>query len=124
MPCGRSIERAIAKLSNEDLRVLGSQSVGVKHLLPRLITVLEREAFAEGDAHPGDVLTALVRPQNWPALEGEAKQESIGGDAVAGNWLTAIGEFTIGKIGDFRHGVRQFGFRWSWAGRSGEKRRC
>jgi hypothetical protein len=70
--CHRLRKKPIETFSVEDLRIMVGQTIGLEHLLPRVLIVLERDPFAEGDFYPGDLMTALVRPANWPSLRGEA----------------------------------------------------
>lgn len=50
----------ISEMGIEDLRLLIGQRIGLPHLLPRAITVLEADPYAEGDFFPGDLLTAVA----------------------------------------------------------------
>jgi hypothetical protein len=36
------------------------QNIGLRHLLPRAVAVLEANPFAEGDYFPGDLLNAVL----------------------------------------------------------------
>lgn len=48
-------------LAVEDLRLLLSQTMGVKHLLPEAVEVLCKNPLAEGELFPGDLLLAVLR---------------------------------------------------------------
>ena len=52
--------KPIGQLGIEDLRILLGQDVGTEAVLPRALTVLEREPLAEGDYYPGDLLAAVL----------------------------------------------------------------
>lgn len=57
----------IGSLSHEQLRTLISQDIGIKHLLPIVIEILEANPLAEGDFYQGDLLEATLRiePTIW-----------------------------------------------------------
>lgn len=66
----------IDELSPEDLRVLIGQGIGLEHLLPLALAVLEEDPLAEGDLYPGDLLAAVIglhseawqaNPTSWEA---------------------------------------------------------
>ena len=45
----------------EDLRITVGQSVGLPHLLPIALSILESDPMAEGDLFPGDLLSSVMR---------------------------------------------------------------
>lgn len=53
-------KKPIDELTTEDLRILIGQRIGLPHLLPRALTILESEPLAEGDFYPGDLLNAVL----------------------------------------------------------------
>lgn len=55
-------------LSIEDLRIAIGQKVGLRHLLPLALTILERDPLAEGDLYPGDLLCVVARAADTPLL--------------------------------------------------------
>ena len=59
----------IAKLSVENLRMLIAQNIGLAHLLPVALDHLERDPWAAGDFHEGDLLESVLRtdPAFWAA---------------------------------------------------------
>jgi CDI immunity proteins len=67
--CHALRKKPIEEFTIEDLRTLLGQNIGLKHLMPIALAVLDREPLAEGDFYPGDLLSAILRPANWPALE-------------------------------------------------------
>ncbi|MEV6978627.1 contact-dependent growth inhibition system immunity protein [Kitasatospora sp. NPDC093806] len=59
--------RPVPDLGVEELRLLIGQAVGLPHLLPRAVDLLCRDPLVEGDLHPGDLLSAVLRcdPAVW-----------------------------------------------------------
>ena len=50
----------------EDYRVMVEQKIGLEHVVPRALEILEQNPFAEGDCFPGDLLSAVTRvPQGY-----------------------------------------------------------
>jgi hypothetical protein len=66
--------KPVGSLDAEDLRVLVAQRVGLDVLVPRALTLLERDPLVEGDFYPGDVLVAVLRV---PASYWSANQEQL-----------------------------------------------
>ncbi len=62
--CYRLRKKPIDEFTVEDLRIMVGQKIGLPHLLPLAIAVLEREPLAEGDFYPGDLLTTSSRARN------------------------------------------------------------
>jgi hypothetical protein len=67
--CHRLRRKDIDDFSTEDLRVMLGQGIGLPHLAPLAIAILEDNPLIEGDLYPGDLLTALIRERNYAALE-------------------------------------------------------
>ena len=44
----------------EDLRIMISQDIGLKFLLPLALQELEKNILVEGDYYPGDLLSAVL----------------------------------------------------------------
>jgi len=63
--CYRLRKKPIGEFTVEDLRIMIGQKIGLEHLLPLAIAVLEREPLAEGDFYPGDLLTNVIACQEW-----------------------------------------------------------
>jgi contact-dependent growth inhibition (CDI) system CdiI-like immunity protein len=65
-------KKPLAEFTVEDLRIMLGQGVGLPHLMPRAVGVLEREPLAEGDFYPGDLLSSVIQAESWlvgrPAL--------------------------------------------------------
>ncbi len=47
--------------TNEDLRIMIGQNVGLGHLIPLAMKVLRANPLASGDLHEGDLLAATIR---------------------------------------------------------------
>jgi hypothetical protein len=58
--CHRLRKVPLASLSAGDCRVLITQDIGTKHLVPLAVAFLEVEPLVEGDYYPGDLLVALM----------------------------------------------------------------
>ena len=65
--CHRLRKLPISDLRIEDLRLLISQKIGLKHILPLAFDVLERNPLVAGDMYDGDLLFAVasVDSQFW-----------------------------------------------------------
>ena len=68
----------------EDLRITIGQSVGLPHLLPIALSILESDPMAEGDLFRGDLLSSVVRVAEsfWlcnPALRARALSVAAAG---------------------------------------------
>jgi hypothetical protein len=50
----------VGQLSIRPLRLLIEQDIGVRFLLPRAVTILEKDILAEGDLYSGDLLSAVL----------------------------------------------------------------
>lgn len=50
----------IDEMTVEDVRLLVGQKIGLPHILPRAIEMLEADPLAEGDFFPGDLLKAVA----------------------------------------------------------------
>jgi CDI immunity proteins len=58
-------KKLLAEFTAEDLRIMIGQGVGLPHLMPLAIEVLERKPLAEGDFYPGDLLSTVVGADSW-----------------------------------------------------------
>jgi hypothetical protein len=58
--CHRLRRKPLDAFTVEDLRIMIGQRIGLAHLLPRAIDVLEQDPFAAGDFFPGDLLLAVL----------------------------------------------------------------
>ncbi|MFE5586173.1 contact-dependent growth inhibition system immunity protein [Kitasatospora sp. NPDC056531] len=62
----------VGGLTVEDLRLLIRQDVGLLHLLPMALELLQENPLAEGDLYPGDLLSAVLTRN--PAVWSESAQ--------------------------------------------------
>jgi hypothetical protein len=58
-------KKPIAEFTAEDLRIMIGQGVGLPHLMPLAVGVLEQQPLAEGDFYPGDLLSSVVGAESW-----------------------------------------------------------
>jgi hypothetical protein len=63
--CHHLRTKPIDQLTVEDLRIMISQQIGLPHLMPRAIGIVEREPLAGGDFYPGDLLAAVIGADEW-----------------------------------------------------------
>src|SRR5262245_62623721 len=63
--CHRLRTKPVDEFSVEDLRIMIGQQIGLPHLMPLAIPVLEREPLAEGDFYPGDLLSNVIGAVEW-----------------------------------------------------------
>jgi hypothetical protein len=63
--CHRLWQKPIGQFEVEDLRIMIGQSLGLRHLVPLALAVLERDPLAAGDFFPGDLLCSLLRADPW-----------------------------------------------------------
>lgn len=77
-------KKDIAEFTIEDLRIMIGQGVALEHLAPAAMAALERDPFVAGDYFPGDLLSALLRPENrGPMLMSLSGLESVCSRALA-----------------------------------------
>ncbi len=69
--CEALFQKPIADLSIEDIRLLLSQDIGIRFLIPLAIEHLRNNAFAQCAYYPGDLLSAVMRipPEFWAKHE-------------------------------------------------------
>ncbi len=58
--CMRLRKKTITSFSIEELRILISQNIGLKYLIPKAIIILEADPIASGDFYEGDLLKAVI----------------------------------------------------------------
>jgi len=58
--CNRLRQKPIDTLTIEDLRILIGQNIGLEHILPLALHILERNPMASGLLFDGDLLYAVV----------------------------------------------------------------
>ena len=71
--CRALMDKPLAELTVEDLRVMLGQALCVRHLLPIAVQRLQQDPLAEGDLYPGDLLTAVAKLPStaWDLLVAE-----------------------------------------------------
>ena len=84
LKCHRLRRKDIASFTPEDVRVLIGQGIGLPHLTPLALAVLEREPLEAGTmGFPGALLLALIRRANWTGIEGwSSRAEAVCQDAL------------------------------------------
>ncbi len=58
-------KKPIDRFTVEDLRMMIGQGVGLRHLIPRALEVMEWRPLARGDYYPGDLLASVVGTGAW-----------------------------------------------------------
>jgi hypothetical protein len=67
--CYELRKKPLGDFSVEDLRIMIGQGIGLPHLIPMAISMLQLNPLAEGDFHSGDLLNAVlsVSEEHWRA---------------------------------------------------------
>src|SRR5262245_44580326 len=67
MTCHRLRSKRISDFTVEDLRIMIGQGIGVAHLVPPALGVIENDPLAAGDMYPGDLLVCVLslEPGFW-----------------------------------------------------------
>ena len=91
--CLRLRRTPLKDLTEADLRLLVSQKIGLRILVPKALQLVSNEALLETEFYPGDLLSALLRIDNayWSDSSVELGQLVLIARAVAPQG---------GKIGD------------------------
>lgn len=65
--CHKLRKKPIDQFSVEDLRVMISQNIGTEHLMPRALSLLERDPFVWDYHYPGELLQGVLHlpPAYW-----------------------------------------------------------
>jgi len=63
--CHALRKKRIDRFEAEDFRILIGQGIGLDHLVPVVLDLLESNPLLEGNFYPGDVLEALCRNHGW-----------------------------------------------------------
>jgi hypothetical protein len=58
-------KKPVDEFTVENLRMMIGQKIGLQHLLPVAIDLLEREPLAQGDYYAGDLLAAVTECDDW-----------------------------------------------------------
>lgn len=75
--CYRYRKIKIADLTNEQLRLLISQKIGLKYLTEIALNKLERNILTEGDIYEGDLLEAVSRIPTEFWIEKQAEFQKL-----------------------------------------------
>lgn len=77
----------VSNLSEEQLRLLIGQQIGLPYTIPKAISVLQGNILAEGDYYPGDLLNSLLdlSEENWKQ---SVNQKSKLIELLRHNWST------------------------------------
>src|ERR1041384_7032591 len=75
--CHKLRKKPVNEFSVEDLRIMIGQSIGLPHLLPRAVAVLEADPLAEGDCDPGDLRSAVLHADLYPLCKRPELLQSI-----------------------------------------------
>ncbi|MDE6500534.1 MAG: hypothetical protein K2L10_00380 [Ruminococcus sp.] len=59
--CHNARKKPIAKLSHEEIRLMTGQKIGLKYLLPIVVSILEKNPLIEVTFFKGDLLIQLLR---------------------------------------------------------------
>jgi hypothetical protein len=65
--CHRLWTKPVVEFTVEDLRIMIGQRLGLPHLVPLALNILERDPLAEGDDYPGDLLMSLLSAEPFVA---------------------------------------------------------
>ena len=58
--CHQLCKKPLDQLGIEDLRIMIGQNIGLEHLVPIAVEVLQRDPLASGHFYPGDLLKAVL----------------------------------------------------------------
>lgn len=65
--CHRLRTKPINEFTADDLRVMIGQSIGLEHLVPIALQILEEDPLVQGRYFPGDLLSSVVRATSYLA---------------------------------------------------------
>jgi CDI immunity proteins len=63
--CHRLWTKPVSEFSVADLQIMIGQRIGLTHLVPRALHILEVDAMAEGDYYVGDLLTSVIHADSF-----------------------------------------------------------
>lgn len=65
--CFAARKKPLSELSNEEIRLLIGQKLGLKYLLPLAVDILKTDPLIEVTFYPGDLLKQLLmlKPEDW-----------------------------------------------------------
>jgi hypothetical protein len=58
--CHRLWTKPVSEFTVADLQIMIGQGIGLTHLVPRALQILEKDALAESDYYAGDLLTSVI----------------------------------------------------------------
>ncbi|MFZ5891909.1 MAG: contact-dependent growth inhibition system immunity protein [Myxococcota bacterium] len=67
--CHRLRKKPIGSFTAEELRIMIGQSIGLEHLIPRALVLLEADPLTAGDYFPGDLLQNVLSVESKFWLE-------------------------------------------------------
>jgi CDI immunity proteins len=76
--CLRLRRTPLKALTNGDLRLLVSQKIGLKVLVPRALQCLSDDPLMEAEYYPGDLLSALLRVDKKYWSDNPSELEQLG----------------------------------------------
>jgi len=76
--CHRRRTKPLDEFTVEDLRIMIGQEIGLPHLLPRAIEILENDPLAEGDHYPGDLLMSVIQAESFVASSPDLLRRVLG----------------------------------------------
>ena len=100
--CRELRQTPLAGLDVEDLRLLISQRVSLRHLIPRAIAVLQADPLAEGDFYPGDLLNAVLCAERTYWHDNVEQWQTV--EEIASSLLSAV-EHLREPLDAFRSGT-------------------
>lgn len=87
--------KPVESLGVEDLRILVGQEVGLDHVMPLALRMLEVDPLAEGDFYPGDLLVSVLRTT---ATAGLVLEKALSAAREEAGEAAALGfRFTVGR---------------------------
>jgi hypothetical protein len=87
--CHRLWTKPVSKFTVEELRIMIGQGMGLPHLVPRALGLLERDPLAEGDCYPGDLLLSVMSAEAFLASHSDWLERLVD---VAGIAASRLGE--------------------------------
>lgn len=87
--CHRLRKKPIADFTPADLRIMIGQRIGLPHLLPKAIALLESDPLLNAFYYPGDLLAAAIESGDWIRSQSESFAK-----------LVAIVRLAVERLGD------------------------
>jgi hypothetical protein len=70
--------KPISEFTIADLQILIGQRIGLPHLVPRALDILEEDPLAEGDYFSGDLLMSVIRADSFLVSRPELLERLLG----------------------------------------------